>query len=165
MSSTPQPLGLKRSFGFGDRLGLATPGHIDAVRGSSFAPIFAQQSIRELKRTRREPDQVMTAAAQAVEAEDWTAIWGADADHLQTKEDVDRMAKEGYTFFTIDPSAHVNADADGLQGEELEAAYAKLVEEGAVEKDQPYDLYLDSEHVLGEKQNLTFDDRDALTRE
>ena len=41
MTSLPQTLGLRRSFGFGDRLGLATPGHIDAVRGTSFAPIFA----------------------------------------------------------------------------------------------------------------------------
>ncbi len=30
----PSILGLKRSFGFGDRLGLATPGHMDAIAGS-----------------------------------------------------------------------------------------------------------------------------------
>ena len=49
------PLGLSPSFGFGDRLGLATPGHIAAVKGTKFAPIFAQQSVRENTRTGRTP--------------------------------------------------------------------------------------------------------------
>ena len=43
------PLGISPSFGFGDRLGLATPGHIAALQNSSLNihPIFAQQSVRE----------------------------------------------------------------------------------------------------------------------
>lgn len=49
------PLSLKPSFGFGDRLGIATPGHIDAVSGTGFAPVFAQQSVRENARTGRTP--------------------------------------------------------------------------------------------------------------
>ncbi|NQU27951.1 MAG: hypothetical protein HQ528_06665, partial [Candidatus Marinimicrobia bacterium] len=51
----PTVLGLKRSFGFGDRLGLATPGHMDAIAGTPYLGIFAQQSIRELNRTNRQP--------------------------------------------------------------------------------------------------------------
>src|SRR5579885_3696713 len=43
----PSVLGLRTSAGFGDRLGLATPGHVQAVRGTGIAPIFAQQSLRE----------------------------------------------------------------------------------------------------------------------
>ncbi len=39
-------LGLKKSAGFGDRLGLATPGHVRSVRKTNLAPIFAQQSVR-----------------------------------------------------------------------------------------------------------------------
>lgn len=39
-NSKPTVLGLNRSFGFGDRLGLATPGHIAAVKGTSYLPIF-----------------------------------------------------------------------------------------------------------------------------
>src|SRR5436305_7399089 len=37
----PQPLGLQTSAGLGDRLGLATPGHVRAVRaaGGNIAPI------------------------------------------------------------------------------------------------------------------------------
>ena len=43
------PLSLTASFGFGDRLGLATLGHIAAVRDTKFAPIFAQQVINDAK--------------------------------------------------------------------------------------------------------------------
>ncbi|MDE0080125.1 MAG: tagaturonate epimerase family protein, partial [Caldilineaceae bacterium] len=37
----PVPLGVETSFGFGDRLGAATPGHIRSVEGTGIAPIFA----------------------------------------------------------------------------------------------------------------------------
>src|SRR5258708_20912654 len=59
----PRTLGLATSAGFGDRLGLATPGHIRALRavGGNIAPIFAQQSIREMTRTSRSPNQVIDA--------------------------------------------------------------------------------------------------------
>ena len=82
------PLALSPSFGFGDRLGLATPGHIASVKGTKFAPIFAQQSVRENARTGRTPQQVMDDAKRAVEAAKWDGPWGADADHLKTVEDI-----------------------------------------------------------------------------
>src|SRR4051812_18317336 len=49
---SPRLLGLQTSAGFGDRLGIATPGHIRALRavGGNIAPIFTQQSIREMTR-------------------------------------------------------------------------------------------------------------------
>jgi len=43
----PQPLGLRKSAGCGDRLGLATPGHVRAVRRSTVAPILALQLLSE----------------------------------------------------------------------------------------------------------------------
>lgn len=106
------PLGLAPSFGFGDRLGLATPGHIAAVKGTGFSPIFAQQSVRENARTGRTPMQVMEDARRAVEAAGWDAPWGADADHLKTVDDLPDFAAAGFTFFTVDPGAHVDNAAD-----------------------------------------------------
>ena len=88
----PVPLGLKRSFGFGDRLGLATPGHLAAARKSNFAPIFAQQSIREMERTQRTPQEVMTAAQTSLAQAGYTQPWGADADHHKTPADVHKSA-------------------------------------------------------------------------
>jgi hypothetical protein len=105
-------IGLSPSFGFGDRLGSATPGHIAAVRGSGFIPIFAQQSVRENARTGRNPQQVMDDARRAVEAARWDAAWGADADHLKTVDDLDTFVSAGYTFYTVDPGAYVVNEAD-----------------------------------------------------
>ena len=122
----PQPLGLKRSFGFGDRLGLATPGHLESARKFDFAPIFAQQSIREMQRTERTPQEVMGAARSALAAEEYAGIWGADADHLKTPDDVARTAAAGFCFFTIDPSEYVNNGADRMSPDELKAAVAAL---------------------------------------
>ena len=111
------PLGLTPSFGFGDRLGLATPGHIAAVRNTEFAPVFAQQSIRENDRTGRTPQQVVDDAKRAVEAMKWDAPWGADADHLKTVDDLSPFVDAGYTFFTVDPGEHVDnaADTDSVE--------------------------------------------------
>jgi len=102
------PLSLSPSFGFGDRLGLATPGHIAAVRGTGLAPVFAQQSVRENARTGRTSQQVLDDARRAVEAAGWDAPWGADADHLKSPDDLPPFVKAGYTFFTVDPSVHVD---------------------------------------------------------
>lgn len=111
------PLGLSPSFGFGDRIGLATPGHIAAVRGTKFAPVFAQQSVRENARTGRSLQQVIDDARRAVEAAKWDAPWGADADHLKSVEELGPFVEAGYTFFTVDPGAYVDnaADDDSLE--------------------------------------------------
>jgi tagaturonate epimerase len=125
---TPRPLGLARSFGFGDRLGLATPGHVRALRaaGDGVAPIFAQQSIREMERTKRSPAQVLTDAAWGVFMEGWRGGFGADADHLKTTADIDACLDAGYTFFTFDPGAYVDPSADGKAAPALSEALGAL---------------------------------------
>src|SRR5258706_9612299 len=120
------PLALTPSFGFGDRLGLATPGHIAAVRDTKFAPIFAQQSVRENARTGRTPQQVIDDAKHAVDAAKWDAPWGADADHLKTVEDIPPFVEAGYTFFTVDPGEHVDNSADTNSLEILKQKVANL---------------------------------------
>lgn len=126
----PQPLGLKKSFGYGDRLGVATPGHLAASKKFDFAPIFAQQSIREMERTQRTPAEVMAAARQALEFANYKGIWGADADHLKTPADVALTAANGFCFFTIDPSAYVDNNADNMGEAELEETAKGLVADG-----------------------------------
>jgi len=128
----PRPLGLKTSFGMGDRMGIATPGHIRATRGYDIYPIFAQQSIREMERTGRSPENVMDDACWAVFQEGWTRPFGADADHLKTEKDVRATAAAGFTFFTIDPSEHLNFSADSLSGSELGAAFDSLFQDSEI---------------------------------
>lgn len=108
------PLGLSPSFGFGDRIGLATPGHVAAMKhaGNGIEPIFPQQSIREMTRTNRSAQQVMDDAMTGARAAGWTGRIGADADHLKTPADVDLTSDVGFTFFTIDPSDDVDQLAD-----------------------------------------------------
>ncbi len=119
----PQPLGLRTSAGMGDRLGLGTPGHVRAVRavGGDLAPIFAQQSIREMVRTGRSPQEVMDDAMWGAFAEGWREPCGADADHLKTTDDVDSCVAAGYTFYTIDPGEHVDNVAETAAPGELRA--------------------------------------------
>ena len=107
----PRTLGLRKSAGCGDRLGLATPGHVRAVRCSAMAPILAQQSMRENARTGRTPQQVMDDAMWGVFQEGWRAGFGADADHLKTADDFDLCAAAGYTFYTVDPGEFVDNSA------------------------------------------------------
>ncbi|HSO24897.1 MAG TPA: tagaturonate epimerase family protein, partial [Chondromyces sp.] len=127
----PSPLGLKTSAGFGDQLGLATPGHVRAVRAvggeaGPIAPIFAQQSVRENARTGRTPQQVLDDALWGLFAEGWRAPWGADADHLKTADDVEAFAAAGYTFFTIDPGGHVDDEAHVARAGGIEAKVLAL---------------------------------------
>jgi hypothetical protein len=122
------PLGLAPSFGFGDRIGLATPGHVRAMQqaGGAILPIFPQQSIREMTRTRRTPEEVMTDALRGAHDAGWTGPLGADADHLKTPADVDATAAAGFTFFTIDPSGYVDQHADDYSEPELREKFRDI---------------------------------------
>ncbi len=117
----PQRLGLATSVGCGDRLGLATPGHVRAARAAGIAPILAQQSMRENARTGRSPQDVVDDATWGVFQEGWRQGYGADADHLKTTEHIDWCVAAGYTFFTIDPGDHVNDEAHDAPRDRLAA--------------------------------------------
>lgn len=124
----PWLLGLRTSAGFGDRLGLATPGHIRAMRsvGGDLAPIFAQQSVREMERTGRSALHVLDDAMWGVFANGWRAGYGADADHLKTRHDIDVCVAAGYTFYTFDPGEHVGHVPTGIAMPELRTRYRDL---------------------------------------
>jgi tagaturonate epimerase len=124
----PRPLPPGTSAGFGDRLGLATPGHVRALRaaGGPIAPVFAQQSIREMTRTSRSPQAVIDDATWGSFEAGWTAGQGADADHLKTEADITACAAAGFTMFTLDPGEHVTRDADSMTPAELGAAWDGL---------------------------------------
>lgn len=121
-------LGLAPSFGFGDRIGVATPGHVEAMKrsGAGIEPIYPQQSIREMTRTSRDPEGVMRDAIAGMRQAGWTGKTGADADHLKTSDDVDCTAAAGFTFFTIDPSDNVDEHADGYDESTLRDKFAAV---------------------------------------
>ena len=124
--TAPEVVGVKRSVGLGDRLGIATPGHIRAVRGTGVIPFFAQQSIREMTRTSRTPDEVMADATWGLFQEGFRGRFGSDADHLKTIGDMDSCIAAGFTMFTIDPGEYVDDEADTCQPSTLKEKFECL---------------------------------------
>jgi len=124
---SPVRLGTRTGAGLGDRLGLATPGHVRAVRRvPGIMPVFAQQSIREMERTERTPEQVLDDAMWGVMQEGWRSGYGADADHLKTTQDIDQCVSAGYVMYTFDPRDHVDNGAEGADIAGLRKRYAAL---------------------------------------
>ena len=118
-------LGRNRTIGLGDRLGIATPGHIRALLAydepDCFHPVLAQQSPRELNLTGRSFADVLDAATFAVFREGFTRGYGADGDHLKTKEDIAGALSLGYTMITLDCSDHIRKDADTMSDTDVAA--------------------------------------------
>lgn len=112
----------KTSFGFGDRLGIATPAHASASKDHDIFPIFAQQSVRELSRTQRTFRDVLDSAVWGVFESGYRENFGADADHVKHTEDLLIAAHEGYTMYTLDPSDYVR-DVSKMNQKEITEFY------------------------------------------
>ena len=156
-------IGKTDSYGFGDRLGNAGPAHLRAVKGTGFKPVLAQQSIREMERTKRTPEDVMDAASWAVFQEGYHDGFGADGDHLKTTDDIDYVIKAGYTMFTIDPSDFVVNEVAEMSMDDLEKEFKELpwkhledtpsellkrVKNNSIELRTGYEISPDKEEIL-----------------
>ncbi len=115
--------GMDVTIGVGDRLGIATGGHIQLFKllnektlkkKVSWAPVFAQQSVREITLTDRTYEDVLDSATWAVFQEAFVRPWGADGDHLKTPEWVRKALKIGFTMITADVSDYIH-DEYGVQ--------------------------------------------------
>lgn len=114
------------TIGLGDRLGVASPGHINTVRGRDIRPILAQQSIRELTLTGRDYKQVVDAACFAVFQEGYKDGFGADGDHLKVESDIKMSLELGFTMLTLDCSEKIDNTIEGSPAETIEAKYSAL---------------------------------------
>lgn len=112
-----------RSFGVGDRLGIATPGHIRVFEKYDAMPVFAQQSMRELRLTDRTFGDVLDCATWAVFREDFQKGFGADGDHLKTDEEVEYALGEGYAQITLDCSEQIRNDILDMSLEQVNKEY------------------------------------------
>jgi hypothetical protein len=130
----------------GDRLGIATPGHIKVFENRDVYPIFAQQSIRELNLTNRTYEDVLDAASFAVFRENFTRGFGADGDHLKTVKDVEYALSLGFSMITLDCSDHIRNDVTDENAPPVPRAYA--------------DKYLNKSFDIGEGITLSFDERE-----
>jgi hypothetical protein len=140
----PKVIGYRYSFGFGDRIGLANPGHLKSIENRKIGVVLAQQSIREMTRTERNPDDIMSAAVWAAFQEGYIEGFGADADHLKTIEDIDRLVDAGFTMFTFDPSDHVVPGVENMSDTAIEEKIKNL----------PWDKYGEAyNELLGRYEN------------
>lgn len=145
----PIVMGLTPAIGMGDRIGLATPGHIRAARKFGIFPVLAQQSIREMTRTLRSPQEVIDDVSWAVFQEGYRGGFAADADHLKTEEDIKETFEAGFTMYTIDPSDYVDNRADEYDIDALKERFKKLPwSELGCKEDEYFSRYLDKEFKL-----------------
>ena len=132
--TAPSPLARKAgsagapgiTFGVGDRLGAAGPGHLRAFRRFAASPVLAQQSVRELTLTDRTFEDVLDASTWATFQEGFRDPWGADADHLKTEDWVRRALAAGYTMITADVSDAIHGEHADRPASEVRSAYARL---------------------------------------
>lgn len=126
----PSAFGRKTAtFGVGDRLGLATPGHIRSFQNSRAKPVLAQQSKRELSLTGRSYEKVLDDVCFAVFQEGYRGGFGADGDHLKKPEDIVDALNCGYTMITLDCSDIIGRGIEGLSESEAEILYGDFPEE------------------------------------
>jgi len=128
-----KPISLRKhsiTIGTGDRLGLASPGHIRAVQKFGVRPILAQQSVRENRQTGRSFREVIQDAAWAAFQENYQEGYGADGDHLKSLEEVKDALDAGVSMITLDLSEKLNVEAFRAPKEEIDRKYKEEIDEG-----------------------------------
>jgi tagaturonate epimerase len=112
------------TVGTGDRLGLATPGHLRAVQKFQVRPVLAQESVRENKQTGRNFFQVVRDAAWAVFQENYQEGYGADGDHLKAFDEIHEALDAGDSMITLDLTEKLNPSAFTDSREEMNQKFA-----------------------------------------
>jgi tagaturonate epimerase len=161
---TPSRFGLRTSAGFGDRLGLATPGHVRALKAVNAAinPVFAQQSIREMGRCHRTPRNVLDDATWGAFQAGWTKPIGGDADHLEQLEDIDDTVAAGFVFYTLDPKAEVDPEAEHADPEVIQQKVAALDWAGLESDLAAFTKTYVGRHVDLEREAIELDEQSVL---
>jgi len=149
--------GISTTIGLGDRLGVASPGHIRLIKDTAVFPVLAQQSIRELNLTGRTYEDVLSAASWAVFQEGYTGGFGADGDHLKTAGEVKMALDCGFTMITLDCSEYIDNTAASMPQEEVERKYAALPQ---AERERLESTYLEKEFVLNDSSKIIFSRED-----
>lgn len=126
--------GLKPSFGTGDRLGVDTAAHINSFKKKEIFPYLCQQSVRELNKTERSWQDVMSNTVRGVFEAGYRGPFGADADHVKELADLDAAIKSGFTMFTIDPSDFISTLNKSFDKNKISKEYDSIPEKKEIEK-------------------------------
>lgn len=131
------------TIGTEDRLGVATPGHIRAIKKFQVHPVLAQQSAAENVQTGRDLVQVIQDAAWAVFQENYQGGYGADADHLRSLQEVKGALDAGVSMVTLDLSEKISPDILQEPKELIDRRFREEVDEGDARV--IFHLFLDKE--------------------
>ncbi|MCL1835741.1 MAG: tagaturonate epimerase family protein [Oscillospiraceae bacterium] len=112
-----------RTFGAGDRLGIAGPGHLRVFESCAVTPVLAQQSVRELNLTNRTFQDIVDAATFATYRAGFERGYGADGDHVKTMHDIQAALDAGCTMITLDCSDYINKPASLTADPDIEPLY------------------------------------------
>jgi hypothetical protein len=121
------------TIGTGDRLGVATPGHIRAVQKFGVRPVLAQQSVRENTQTGRSFREVVGDAAWAVFQENYKDGYGADGDHLKSLQEIKEALDADVSMITLDLSEKLNPEASDCPKEQLDRQFKEEIDKGDAE--------------------------------
>lgn len=113
------------TFGVGDRLGIATTGHINVFnKFAKVVPVFAQQSMRELIQTNRKFEEVLDKVTYATFKNGFKRGFGADGDHLKTLSEIENALSCGYSMITLDCSEHIRNDIYSVSNDQINTLYS-----------------------------------------
>jgi hypothetical protein len=143
------------TVGMGDRLGVATPGHIRAARQYDLAPVLAQQSVRENDFIGRTFPDVVANATWGVFQEGYREGYGADGDHLKNIPAIDTALQAGMPMITLDLTEVMRPEVADWTDSQVREGFGEL--DTAVQKrissdyaGQPYQLPSGTEIILSE---------------
>ena len=126
-----RPVSLRRrrtTVGMGDRLGIATAGHLRAARQFDVAPVLAQQSVRENDFIGRTFDDVVANATSAVFQEGYRDGYGADGDHLKTIPAIDVALAANMPMVTLDLTEVMRPEVADWNDQKVNAGFEELDE-------------------------------------
>jgi hypothetical protein len=123
----------KTTIGTGDRLGVASPGHIRAVQKYGVRPVLAQQSVRENTQTGRSFEEVVSNAAWAVFQENYQDGYGADGDHLKSLQEIKNALDAAVSMITLDLSEKLYPKASHCPKDQLDRRFKEEIDKGDAE--------------------------------
>ncbi|MFA7567007.1 MAG: tagaturonate epimerase family protein [Alkalispirochaeta sp.] len=143
----------KTTVGMGDRLGIATAGHIRAARQFDISPVLAQQSVRENDFIGRTFDEVVANATWGVFQEGYRNGYGADGDHLKTIPSIDVALAASMPMITLDLTEVMRPEVADWTEPEVEDAFQEL---DATFRSRVLSEYVDQTYTLDTDVDITF---------
>ncbi len=133
------------TIGCGDRLGIASPGHLAAITQFDAFPILVQQSKKELKFTNRTYHDLIDTTVFHVFQSGYTKGYGADANDLKTITDVNTAIAAGIPMITLNLVDQINMTAMLWSDEKIIEKFSKLPQNI---QDNVQDEYIDKTFTL-----------------